>query len=78
MGGLRSARRKLNEKKVQIAKEVARRKIELAKEFVKDRAQKDVEFARDILKVIGENLPADIKNIAEETVKNNEKETQVI
>lgn len=68
MGGLRSAKRKLNEKRVQIAREVARRKIELAKEFVKERAENDEQFAREILSVIGENLPTDIKEIAEKTV----------
>ena len=68
MGNLRSPKRKLNEKNVWIAQEVQRKKIDLAKKFVEERIKADAEFAKDVLAAVGENLPAEIKKLAEETV----------
>lgn len=68
MGNLRSFRRKLNEKNVWVANEVQRKKVELAKKFVEDKVKTDADFARDVLAAVGENLPADIKKSAEETI----------
>lgn len=68
MGNLRSLKRNLNEKYVWIAQEVQRKKIELAKKFVEDRVKTDAKFAKDVLAAVGENLPAEIKKSAEETI----------
>ena len=68
MGGLRSARRKLNEKNIWIAKKVTQKRNEFAKELVKERVKKDAQFASEVLKAVGELLPTDIKEIAEATV----------
>jgi len=76
MGGLRSAKRKLNAKNVWIAQEVQRKKVELAQEFVKERLQKDAEFARDVLKAVGESLPDEYKKLADETIARDEKNLQ--
>lgn len=69
MSTLHSFKRHLSRKHVWLAEETQRQKIALAKKFVEERAGKDVEFAKDILKVIGVNLPDEIRKVAEDTVE---------
>ncbi len=70
MSSLRSFRRKLDPYRVAMAKEVEQKRIELARQVVLERAKKDAEFAADVLKAVGENLPKEIKEACEETIKN--------
>lgn len=70
MGILRSLRKKLNAEKVWVAQEVAARRKEIVKEFVEARVKEDAEFAQDVLNAVKEGLPENIKQAAEETLKN--------
>lgn len=68
MGNLRSVKRNLSKRHVWLAEETQRQKIELAKKFVEERCKKDAEFAADVIKAVGENLPKEIKEVAEATI----------
>jgi len=68
MGGLRSARRKLNKYSVNIAARVQLAKHELAMKMVAERVKTDAEFASEVLKLAGEGLREEIKKDALETV----------
>lgn len=70
MSKLRSFKRHLNPSKVWLANQVAEEKIKIARQVVLERAKKDAEFAADVLKAVGENLPKEIKEACEETIKN--------
>jgi hypothetical protein len=69
MSKLRSFKRHLNPSKVWLANQVAEEKIKIARQVVLERAKKDAEFAADVLKAVGENLPKEIKEACEESVK---------
>lgn len=69
MGNLRSAKRQLKKRNVWIAQEVEVQRVKLAQKAVEERCKKDAEFAADVLKAVGENLPQEIKDVAEETIK---------
>lgn len=71
---MRSLRRKLNADKVFIAEQVAQKRVEIVKKFVEERVKTDAEFAADVLKAVGEDLPENIRELAEETLKNHTKE----
>jgi rubrerythrin len=68
MSKLKSMARKLDRYRVMLAQETERQRIEVAKKVIKERVEKDLEFAQDVLKAVGNNLPAEIKKAAEETV----------
>lgn len=70
MSTLRSFRRKLDPYRVAIAKDMEQKRLVLARQVVLERAKKDAEFAADVLKAVGENLPKEIKEACEETLKN--------
>lgn len=72
MSSLRSLRRKLDPKKVWLANQVAEEKIKIARQVVIEQAKKDAAFAAEVLKAVGENLPAEIKTACEESVKAHE------
>lgn len=72
MSKLRSFQRHLNPSKVCLAKQVAEEKIKIARQVVLDHAKKDAQFAADVLKAVGENLPKEIKEACEESVKQKE------
>lgn len=55
-----------------MAKEVEQKRIELARQVVLERAKKDAEFAADVLKAVGDNLPKEIKEACEESIKSHE------
>lgn len=77
MGILRSLRKKLNAEKVWVAQEVAARRKEIVKELVEARVKEDAEFAQDVLNAVKEGLPENIKQAAEETLKNAKTEAVV-
>ena len=68
MSSLSSFKRNLKEKNVWIAKEVLRKNIEIAQKYVENRVKTDVQFAKNVLEIAGDNLPAEIKKLAEETI----------
>jgi len=72
MGNLRTTKRKLNVKKVWIAKEVEKGKVKLNEEFKEIKTDieliKEIKLIKDIPKLIEENLPmsittTEIKNV---------------
>lgn len=69
MSKLRSFQRHLNPSKVWLANQVAEEKIKIARQVVLDHAKKDAAFAADVLKAVGENLPKEIKEACEESVR---------
>jgi CRISPR/Cas system CMR-associated protein Cmr5 small subunit len=71
MSKLSSFRRKLDPKKVWLAQQVAQEKIKIARQVVIEQAKKDAQFAADVLKAVGDNLPKEIKEACEESVKSN-------
>ena len=64
MGNLRTTKRKLNVKKVWIAKEVEKGKVKLNEEFKEIKTDieliKEIKLIKDIPKLIEENLPMSI------------------
>jgi hypothetical protein len=68
MSNSTKARRRLNPNAVNFARQVEQKKTDLAKQFVKDRVEKDAKFAHDVLKVLGDLLPEDIKKLAHQTI----------
>jgi len=68
MSKLKSMARKLNPYRVDIAIRTHDKKKELALAMVKERAESDKEFAADLIKAVGENLPSDIREVAEKTI----------
>ncbi len=69
MSKLSGFRRKLDPKKVWLANQVAEEKIKIARQVVIEQAKKDAQFAADVLKAVGENLPKEIKEACEASVK---------
>lgn len=69
MSSLRSLQRKLNPKKVWLAKQVAEEKVKIARQVVIEQAKKDAAFAAEVLKAVGENLPPEIKTACETSVQ---------
>ena len=69
MSNSRSLRRKLDPKKVWLAQQVAEEKIKIARQVVIERAKKDAAFAAEVLKAVGDNLPKEIREACEESVK---------
>jgi len=72
MSKLRSFKRHLDPAKVWLANHVAEDRIKVARQAVLDRAKKDAEFAAEVLKVVGDGLPKEIKEACEESVKQQE------
>lgn len=70
MSKLRKLGRKLNSIRVDTAIRTFDTKRELALNFIRDRVEHDKEFAADVLRV-GDNVPHDIRELAEKTVKEN-------
>jgi hypothetical protein len=68
MSKSKSASRKLDPYRVQMAQRLQAKKHELAMEMVADRVRKDAEFAADVLKIAGDTLREDIKKDALETI----------
>ena len=68
MSKLRSFKRHLDPAKVWLANHVAEDRIKNARQVVLDRAKKDAEFAAEVLKVVGDNLPEEIKEACEASV----------
>jgi len=75
MGKLKSAGRKLDPRRVQMAEQAFYAKHELAMKIVHERVKKDAEFAADVLKVARENLRPEILKDAQETVAKAKAET---
>lgn len=69
MSSLSSFKRKLDPKKVWLAKQVAEEKVKIARQVVAEQAKKDAQFAADVLKAVGDSLPKEIKEACEESVK---------
>lgn len=68
MGNLRKLKRGINIGRVHMAERVAYERIENAKKIVVERASKDAEFAADLIKAVGDNLPSNIKKVAEDCI----------
>jgi hypothetical protein len=68
MGKSRTAGRKLDPVRVQMAQRTQLAKHELAMKMVAERVKVDAEFAADVLKVAGEGLRPEIRKDAEETI----------
>ena len=68
MSKLKRLSRKLKLNSVNSAILVHDKRKELAMNMIKERATYDKEFCDDLIKAVGDNLPADIKNIAEQTI----------
>jgi len=68
MSILRSARRKLRTDKVLFAKQVQYERNELMKKAVVDRLKTDVEFAKDVVRAVGDDLPANIREAADKVI----------
>ncbi len=68
MSILRSAKRKLRTDKVLFAEQVRYERNELIKKAVVDRLKTDVEFAKDVIRAVGDNLPANIKEAADKVI----------
>jgi hypothetical protein len=71
MGKMKSAMRKLDPVRVQMAQKVQAAKHELAMKMVAERVKTDAEFAADVLKVAGDGLRPEIRKDAEETIARN-------
>ena len=69
MGKMKSAMRKLDPVRVQMAQKVQAAKHELAMKMVAERVKTDADFAADVLKVAGEGLRPEIRKDAEETIE---------
>jgi hypothetical protein len=69
MGKSRTAGRKLDPVRVQMAQRTQLAKHELAMKMVAERVKVDAEFAADVLKVAGEGLRPEIRKDAEETIE---------
>ena len=68
MSKLKRLNRKLKLDRVNSSIMVHDKRKELALNMVKERAEHDREFAADLIKAVGDNLPTDIREIAEKTV----------
>ena len=68
MGKLKSAGRKLDPRRVQMAEQAFYFKHELAMKMVHERVKKDADFAADVLKVARNNLRPEILEDARKTV----------
>ncbi len=75
MSTLRSFKRKLKPSKVWLAEQVALEKVKIARQVIIEQAKKDSVFAAEIIKAVGDKLPKDIKEVCEESVANNVKDT---
>ena len=69
MSKKRSASRKLDPIRVQMAEKTQRVKHDLAMKMVSERVKVDAEFAADVLKIAGDTLREDIKKDALATIK---------
>lgn len=69
MSKLRSFKRHLDPAKVWLANHVAEDRIKVARQAVMERAKKDAEFAAEVLRVMGDSLPKEVKEACEESVK---------
>ena len=69
MSALNGFRRRLKPNKVYFAQKVAEKKVEFARNVVLERAKKDAEFAADVLKAVGNNLPTEVKEVCEKTIR---------
>ena len=54
--------------KVLFAEQVRYERNELIKKAVVDRLKTDVEFAKDVIRAVGDNLPANIKEAADKVI----------
>jgi hypothetical protein len=68
MSSLSSFKRRLNPKRVYLAGKVAEEKLRLAKKVVLERVQKDSELAAEVLNVVGDGLPPELKAACEKSV----------
>jgi len=73
MGNLRTSRRSLKNKNVWIAQETEKQRIQLARKVIAERAAKNADFAAELIKVVGDNLPKEIKEVCEESVREHAK-----
>lgn len=70
MSKLRNFKRKLKVDKIMLAEQTHYEQIKLLRQIVAERASKDNEFAKELLQVIGDVLPPEIKKSAEDCVAN--------
>ena len=70
MGKLRKLARGLQERSVYVAEQKQHKQIKLIQSLVAERASKDPEFAKDLLAAVGNNLPDQIREIAQNSIDN--------
>lgn len=68
MSNIRKFKRGLQSDKVYLAEKTQQEKMKLVKKMVSDRIQKDANFAKELIDTIGEVLPPELRNEAEEKI----------